>query len=565
MPSFIDAMLVNQQTGHQVYVDTAQCYSQQPSGSTIAAKIFCDTAKLLRENDLRRTPQTVDVIMHGFQAQSGGEGQAILGVTSDFYELEGLRQALTTRLSGSRNKAVVIFMRGYQLAECLTCIAASCKIDLLFFLRHLEYLWWKRSPELFASPCMPSASHRTVRLKIATLGGIRTSISGIRDLRSKCESSMEHYRMEAIGGNVLKPGNEIVRAFNVHDASRFSTEQEMMVIIEPQGDSWSVVVWTDVSKYSRSQPRGPWCVGKRFGNHRTPAFHTFEEEEMETMLEHRDWAPRYLGEGYAQSTRSLATNYGRTLDPSLAAIDSFYSLTELFQTSADSLDRLLNEMKTVIDRNTGYSNFKAGDYSPENLSYNQEILKRLEARLRENVSDLESHQNVKWPRSYSLDDDSAAQSKAKASATAELLIADFKNLLARTEHLLAQCQSGISVCMSTAAIAESQQAILQAKQVRRLTALAFLYIPLSFTTSFFGMNLKIFGSGSLRMWTWIAVSGPLLLVTYAALALSDPGFRQSARYLLEHGLRLLLEIYQDLWDLLQKFQRYGRNRLNQIR
>ena len=221
---------------------------------------------------------------------------------------------------------------------------------------------------------------------------------------------------------------------------------------------------------------------------------------------------------FSQSASLLAENYGLTLDPVLLAADSFYALTELFQISASSISQLINLVESIIDQNTGYNLLKSKDYSLANLSYHEDILNRLKTRLRENIFDLECHEDPAWPRSYDFDDDVAAEKRAQAIACAGLLLADFKHLLSRAEHLSSRCQSGMTVCMNSASIAESQRAIAQAQQVEQLTRLAFFYIPLSFTTSFFGMNLGIFGSGHLPLWLWFAVSVPLTFFSYVILA-----------------------------------------------
>lgn len=217
---------------------------------------------------------------------------------------------------------------------------------------------------------------------------------------------------------------------------------------------------------------------------------------------------------FAQSTLSLANNYGLTLDLALANADSFYALTELFQASATSICQLLNLVKMIIDKSTGYDLYKSQDYGLENLSYHQDILKRLELRIRENISNLEGHHSPQWPRSYNLNDDGVNWRKVKAAAAAQCLLNDFRDLLVRMERLSAQCHSGMSVCMNSAAIAESQRSIEQAKQVGQMARLAFFYIPLSFTTSFLGMNLSVFGSGKLKLWIWFAFSVPLVLTSY---------------------------------------------------
>ena len=287
-------------------------------------------------------------------------------------------------------------------------------------------------------------------------------------------------------------------------------------------DIGAVLVWTDAGQHLGNGPEGPWRPERSRTIPRNsvfiPIIQHFPEEAMKRLSGLRS-PGSYHSEGqFTQSALSLAQNYGLTLDPALVSIDSFYALTELFQTSASSICQLLNLIETIIDTSTGYNQSKSQDYSLGNLSYHQDILKRLGLRLRENISDLESHQSPQWPRSHGLSDEIAIQSKAKAVAAAELLLTDFRNLLSRTEHLSVQCHRGMSVCMNSAAIAESQRAIEQAKQVERLTRLAFFYIPLSFTTSFFGMNMTAFGSGKLHLGTWFAVSVPLMLFSYLVLA-----------------------------------------------
>jgi Mg2+ and Co2+ transporter CorA len=63
--------------------------------------------------------------------------------------------------------------------------------------------------------------------------------------------------------------------------------------------------------------------------------------------------------------------------------------------------------------------------------------------------------------------------------------------------------------MSSMSISESKKAISQAERVGKLTFLAFIFVPLSFTASFFGMNVKEFGE-STSLWWWAAFSVPLL-------------------------------------------------------
>jgi len=63
--------------------------------------------------------------------------------------------------------------------------------------------------------------------------------------------------------------------------------------------------------------------------------------------------------------------------------------------------------------------------------------------------------------------------------------------------------------MNRASLEESRRAIEQAEKVKRLTLLAFFFVPLSFTASIFGMNFKEFGQGHLSIYIFGIVVGPV--------------------------------------------------------
>lgn len=68
-----------------------------------------------------------------------------------------------------------------------------------------------------------------------------------------------------------------------------------------------------------------------------------------------------------------------------------------------------------------------------------------------------------------------------------------------------------SICTSFATLQDSHKSIEYADSVGRLTSLAFFFIPLSFITSIFCMNLSEFGTGEVRFWVVVATAAGLLL------------------------------------------------------
>ena len=59
------------------------------------------------------------------------------------------------------------------------------------------------------------------------------------------------------------------------------------------------------------------------------------------------------------------------------------------------------------------------------------------------------------------------------------------------KRLLGRIEASFQALMSTMSIIESRNAVSQGESISKLTELAFIFIPLSFATSFFGMEIKV--------------------------------------------------------------------------
>ncbi|KAL8675631.1 MAG: hypothetical protein Q9224_007455, partial [Gallowayella concinna] len=101
-----------------------------------------------------------------------------------------------------------------------------------------------------------------------------------------------------------------------------------------------------------------------------------------------------------------------------------------------------------------------------------------------------------------------------ATATGVSLLEDYEDLLARCSELSARCTTALDVTMNKALILESQKAIEQSERLKKLSLLATFFIPLSFTSSLFGMNFKVFGQGDLSIWLYAAVALPITIIPF---------------------------------------------------
>lgn len=88
--------------------------------------------------------------------------------------------------------------------------------------------------------------------------------------------------------------------------------------------------------------------------------------------------------------------------------------------------------------------------------------------------------------------DSSAASRNPFSQTFqksnEIRIANLKDELEATH---ARIDGSFQAIMLTMSMIESQKAIARAETVGKLTSLAFFFIPLSFVTGIFGMNIVV--------------------------------------------------------------------------
>ena len=215
---------------------------------------------------------------------------------------------------------------------------------------------------------------------------------------------------------------------------------------------------------------------------------------------------------FAQSSSLLHLDYGKTLDHQLMSCDPFYAMQELFLFCAFSEMQFLNMLESKISAHAPSTLLSRQPWNQSNLLYSQQILEFHADRLRENLETIKVRGGPSWPRPS----DTALQRKSESAAKA--LERDYEHLLERIGILSGRCQARMNVLMNKAMIAESNKAIIQAEEVTKLTRLAFVYIPISFTASFFGMNLEpLVNNTTNSIWLWFVVSMPVLVISLVVM------------------------------------------------
>lgn len=236
-------------------------------------------------------------------------------------------------------------------------------------------------------------------------------------------------------------------------------------------------------------------------------------------LKSRNLNTRTASSKELRSPQSLAVfpeGYGRAIDWSLASSDRFHVLAEMFRLSAFSQKQLLNLMEEKILAETNRGSLNDENPTFANLLYFQRILQG-QLKNASNMLQLTKKENGLFENGhFPAGTSSVAQSEAdSAVAQVHSLCIDLQS---QANSLQERCTQGMTVINNKSMLAESQRAIQQAKSVTKLTLVAFVYLPFTFTCGFFGMNFRELGNGTISLWIFFAVSMPLMLVTMAVFA-----------------------------------------------
>ena len=222
-----------------------------------------------------------------------------------------------------------------------------------------------------------------------------------------------------------------------------------------------------------------------------------------------------IGSRLDQNLSRIHVNYGDSLDPTTRAQDPFYLLNELFQQDARSESQQLDLVTYKISRHmigAGVDLMETPDYKilQSELLHFQSFLEEQIERLQYKLSLIRRRGGSSWPRSK---DEHVGRVTDAAILT---LTEDFNRLLERAHNLLMKIERSLSLRMSIVNIEDARRGIEQNSTLFRFTVVASIYIPLSFTTSFFGMNFHQL-SKDLSIWIFFATSAPVFALSILCL------------------------------------------------
>lgn len=299
-------------------------------------------------------------------------------------------------------------------------------------------------------------------------------------------------------------GRDVYRHVTVHDSHHFSVEQQMTMHVSLKKTGWDCLLFTDIG-ISASKP--PWLLSgcpndsvqfysiheRRYSE--SPTSQNASAKLRDTKLTHPDpYTSRAqetpnLGESFKEACRTSPFIF--TLDPIQTSLLGWSQLIDFLGIMESSQDALSEEEAAKVQR----KKHAAG----RALAYISEIRRFVQRR-----------GNPGWPPVSNLSQD--------LEKRLEDLSADLDMLENQAQDLSRRCNDDMALIMNRMSIKESHKGLVQAKRSALLTALAFIFIPLAFVSSVFGMNVReITGDAEQpkAMWVGIAAVSTLVVVLLA--------------------------------------------------
>ncbi|KAM0290455.1 hypothetical protein ACHAO9_004812 [Fusarium lateritium] len=565
-------------TGPEAYKSTLSTFAFRKDGRSLFSGLHYEALSGLFDRSSHSTrPQPDDqptefnfAVLHELPTVSGAKRQIralnLLGEVED-----SLRKA-------QGNK--ILFLRGYPLTEWLSRIGSCLGLDYEFFFQHLANAAQLNLGDMFCLPPISVIRTGTIQLTFTSIGtwDNHKSSTSLEAARTRLAKDMKTFIDDMNKGREIKPCDSMVRTFVAYDLKHFAIEQQVSIkLVQSQGH-WTIVVWSDCGNSLSQSHSGPWkrlidayAGAVRFlswpldsTNRQMRHIIRSTQEELENEPEE---AKEKQFDPLEQRLSLLCQELGQNEDSTEAIasnISPFYALNTLFQLFAVSEYQFLN----LMEEKTG----TFGEDVSHGIGAIQAIKKQVDVHLErlQDVLDIIKAQGGRgWPllsqqsnstSNHHSDDHSETPTQrpdttlsttyqpqhqrndsgqykskrksavARAEDAAFCLERTFQKLIRRAQAVSAGCQDEMEKLSNESVVREAQRGKEQAEAVAKVTFIAAVFVPLSFTTSIFGMDLQQLNDSGPDIRTWVYVVVPVMLVSVVAWAVNGERVDKSWRY-----------------------------------
>ncbi|CAG8278592.1 unnamed protein product [Penicillium salamii] len=478
------------------------------------------------------------------------------------YRQEQHEAFYTTTSVPAGESGQIVFIRGFISPSWVSVIGSKYNVDPEFFRRHMDYLSASVERHSYSFPSLSSSSNNIFRLCVSTL--LHRDNFGGQDLQSqRLNQSIElaAYKIQQLGSTRVSCGDSVVREHSTLCSSFSVIEQWISLCITKTNGSWagkrrcyrqekhlliynSVIAWMDQGRPLEQSPPGPWTSHIESMAIPLPVLQHHPRMAFRTTKNRLDPHANASAEVH-QSTAILPLQYDSLIAlvdlARRAPQDPLSMCIPLFAHAAFSEVQFLNLMETKIQIqiNTIAEGIPADTLGTLQFFYN--ILNRHTQQLKDSTRALcklaeRSSQGLdgikpEIPMSkIAVPPGLGMGTRRQTSETETIrnvesnnydgafttngLLEDYEQLQVRCVDLSKMCTRGITLAMNKATIEESRKAIEQSERLKRLTLLATIFIPLTFTSSLMGMNIDLLGQNAVRFWWFFVLCIPVTLFTY---------------------------------------------------
>ncbi|KAI1323255.1 hypothetical protein F5Y16DRAFT_384361 [Xylariaceae sp. FL0255] len=446
----------------------------------------------------------------------------------------------------TRGSGQIVFIRGFISPSWVSVLGSKYSIDPAYFRQHMDFLSVSIDRHAYSFPSLSSSSNNIFRLCVSTL--VHRDDFGGQDIqlqRSHQSSELGTYRIHSLGSNKVSCGDSLVREYSTICSSFSVMEQWISLCVSKTDRGWTVIAWMDHGRPLEDSPPGPWTSHLESKGIALPVLQSHHKMAFRTTTNRLN-SDANASAKLQQSAAVLPLQYD-----SLVALvdltrrapqDPLHMCIPLFAHAAFSEVQFLNLMESRIHAQTDAIVQGIPANTLETFQYFSKILDRHGQQLKDSFRALRKLAERNDPAfdenrlGHIMKPDTPMRPVPSAdppripepkevkvlrsitssdnSFTAKGLLEDYEQLLVRCKELSSMCSWGITLAMNKATIEESRKAIEQSERVKKLTILATLFIPLSFSSSLFGMNIKVLGQGHLAFWWFFVICVPITLFAY---------------------------------------------------
>ncbi|KAF7670923.1 hypothetical protein GT037_011051 [Alternaria burnsii] len=456
--------------------------------------------------------QRADVSKAGsFQTLAQGDGESI-GTSPDAYSIDIHTYVVSHAILGEfseeeRNthgarqiidrtkSSLLTLVRGTPKASLLHHISQNLDLDPESVLEYYGFL------DTFRIRSLPSRTPPVATIRFISLGMFSPAPfmeGGAAQLRSELNAQLRDHYEECLNDD--HPGSERCRRINVHDTRFFTVEQQATLLThEESTGSWSGVWFTDFGSKSSLKPWIPKSIAGIEAQFypvvpRGQCSMSSTDAQPSKTLQTNTTPNVFLQEGTDKNAMSEE-------DCQLCVKDPFMFLSDIYDTSALSWMQVFSYLRASLE------------LLPEEPVDQGSQLRAQGAQLRAD-KDFLDHAICYFSEvtSFLKHPPKTWQQSTRSKDVATRLITDFEVLRHEAEDLSRRCSESISIAMSTISILDSQKSLDEARRVQFITFLAFIFIPMTFIASCFGMNIVELADPGSDLRTYFTIAVPFTVV-----------------------------------------------------